>query len=156
MIGKRSLGVAVAVLLMMSCAQTDDAAEEQPADTATMSTEAPAAAPAGDPNGTWDMRSVPVGGTDTVPTIYKLQVANGVWTLLFPNREPIVGKVVADADSFIVDAGPYKSVRREGKTVSTHSVYRINGDQMTGTVVATYEGNPEPLHLTSTGTRVQQ
>ena len=153
MIGKRRLGIFVVAFLFTGCAQTDDAAEEQPADSMAM---APAAAIAGDPNGTWDMRSVPVSG-DTTPTIFQLQVANGVWTLMLPGRDPITGTVVADADSFVVDAGPYKSVRREGMTVSTHSVYRISGDQMTGNTVARYQnaGADSVLNLNSTGTRVK-
>ena len=152
--GKRRLGfILLAFLLPVGCTPADDAAEEQPADTVAMSP-APAA---GDPNGTWDMRSTPVSTTDTTPTIYQLQVANGTWTLLFPNREPVVGRVVADGDSFVVDAGPYQSVRREGVTVSTHAVYRISGDQMTGNVVARYQGAgaDSVLNLTTTGTRVR-
>jgi hypothetical protein len=151
--GKRRLGIIAVAILLTSCAPADDAAEEQPADSAAM----PAPVAAADPNGTWDMRSVPVSGTDTMPTIYQIKVENGNWTLMFPNRDPIVGTVVADADSFIVDAGPYKSVRREGMTVSTHSVYRINGDQMTGTATARYQGAgaDSVLQLTTTGTRVR-
>src|SRR5688500_1228824 len=104
MIGRRNLAVAVATLLMISCAQTDDAAEEQPADTATMSAEAAPAAVAGDPSGTWDMRSVPASGTDTTATTYQLKVENGTWTLRFPNREPVVGRVTQNGDSFVMDA----------------------------------------------------
>lgn len=151
--GKRRLGLILLAFLLPACAPADDAAEEQAADTTTMS----AAPAAGDPNGTWDMRSTPTSGTDTTATVYQLQVANGTWTLLFPNREPIVGRVVADGDSFVVDAGPYQSVRRAGMTVSTHSVYRVNGDQISGTAVARYQGAgaDSVLHLTTTGTRVR-
>jgi hypothetical protein len=156
MIGKRNLAVAVATLLMISCAKTDDAAEEQPADTATMGAEATPAAVAGDPTGTWDMRSVPASGTDTTATTYQLKVDNGTWTLQFPNREPIAARVTADGDSFVMDAGPYSSVRRSGKMVSTHGVFRVSGDQMTGETTATYQGAPnDTLHLTTTGTRVK-
>ena len=112
---------------------------------------------AGDPNGTWDMRAVPIGTADTTPTNFQLQVANGTWTLMLPNREPIVAQVVTDADSFVVDAGPYQSVRRQGVTVSTHSVYRVNGDQMSGTTVARYQnaGPDSVLSLNASGTRVR-
>lgn len=149
--GKRRLGLVVVAILLSSCARADDTAD-QPADTLAGT---PAAA--GDPNGTWNMRAQPVSGSDTTSTIFQMQVANGQWTLLLPNRDPIPGTVVADADSFIVDAGPYQSVRRQGQTVTTHAVYRITGDQLTGTTVARYQGAgaDSVLHLNVTGTRVR-
>ena len=152
MSGKRRLGLVVAAFLAAGCTPADDTAEELPVDTAAAAT-APAAA---DANGTWDMRAVPVSG-DTTPTLFQLQVADGVWTLMLPNREPLVAQVVADADSFIVDAGPYQSVRRQGVTVSTHSVYRVSGDQMAGSTVARYQnaGADSVLELRMTGTRVR-
>jgi hypothetical protein len=150
--GKRRLGLAVAAFLVTSCTPADDTADELPADTA-----AAAVAPAAGADGTWDMRAVPVSGRDTTPTLFQLQVAGGTWTLMLPNREPIVAQVVADADSFIVDAGPYQSVRRQGVTVSTHSVYRVNGDQMTGSTIARYQnaGADSVLQLNTMGTRVR-
>ena len=150
--GRRRVGLVFVALLFASCAPADDAAEEQPADTAAMT--APAAV---DANGTWDMRSVPVSGPDTTPTIFQVQVANGNWTLLLPNRDPIPATVVMDGDSIIVDAGPYESVRRAGTTVTTHSVYRVMGDQMTGNTIARYQtsGADSVLQLRSSGTRVR-
>lgn len=152
MSGKRRLGLVVAAFLAAGCTPADDTTEELPVDTAAAAT-APAAA---DANGTWDMRAVPVSG-DTTPTLFQLQVADGVWTLMLPNREPLVAQVVADADSFMVDAGPYQSVRREGVMVSTHSVYRVSGDQMAGSTVARYQnaGADSVLELRTTGTRVR-
>jgi len=41
-------------------------------------------------------------------------------------------------DSVIVEAGPFASVLREGETVSTHSVYRLRGDRLEGTIHASY------------------
>ena len=149
---KRRFGLTVLALLLSSCAVADDAADEQPADTA-----AATSASAVDATGTWNMRAVPTSGSDTTSTIFQIEVANGVWTLKLPNREPIVANVTADADSFIVEAGPYESVRRAGVTVSTRSVYRINGDQVTGNTVATYQegATTSELPLTVTGTRVR-
>ena len=143
----------VAALFLCSCGgAADDAAEEQLADTAAMFT--PGAA---DASGTWNMRSVPESGGDTTSTIYQFQVSNGSWTLLFPNREPIAASAVADGDSIILDAGPYESVRRAGTMVTTHSVVRITGDQITGTTVARYQtsGADSVLRLNVQGTRAQ-
>lgn len=149
--GKRRLGLVVVAIVLSSCAQAEDDAADQPADTTA------AAATAGDPNGTWNMRAVPTSGSDTASTIFQVEVANGNWTLKLPDREPIAVTAVTDADSFIVDAGPYQSVRRQGLTVSTHSVYRINGDQITGNTTAHYRsaGADSVLQLNVTGTRVR-
>jgi len=147
--------VFAATLLIASCGgASDDAAQEQPADSAAMA----APAPANDLSGTWDMRATPAEGTDTTSTLFQLQIAGDSWTMLLPNRDPIPARVTTEGDSFIVDAGPYESVRRPGTQVTTHSVYRVSGDQMTGTTVATYSesgGKQTVLNLNSSGTRVK-
>ena len=151
MTGRSRAGfVFAAALLLASCAPADDAAEEQPADSAAMP------APAADASGTWDMRAVPETG-DTTPVNFQLQVAGGTYTLLLPNRDPITARVTTEGDSILVDAGPYESVIRPGTQVSTHSVYRINGDQMDGYTIATYQtgGADSVLRLRSSGTRVK-
>jgi hypothetical protein len=153
MMGKRSMGlIAVAAILLIGCAPSDEAAEEQPADTAAAAT-----ASAANADGTWDMRSVPVSGSDTTPTLFQMQVNGNNWTLMLPNRDPITANAVMEGDSITVVAGPYNSVRREGVQVTTHSVYRVNGDQMTGTTTARYQGAgaDSVLMLNSTGTRVR-
>lgn len=149
---RTKVGLGLVVLLLSSCAPAaDDAADEQPADTAAMA--APATA---DATGTWNMRAVPVSG-DTTPTVFQIQVTDGTWTLLLPDRDPIAATAVMDGDSIIVDAGPYNSVRRPGTTVSTHSVYRLMGDQLTGTTTAHYQtaGADSVLELRSEGTRAR-
>ena len=148
----RKVGLVLVALLVSSCAEKTDEAAEQPADTAA----AMPAAQVADANGTWDMRSVPISG-DTTPTIFQVKVENGTWTLLLPNRDPITATVMTDGDSIMVDAGPYESVRRKGVMVTTHTVYRISGDQMSGMTVARYQnaGADSVLQLTSTGTRVR-
>ena len=145
--------VAVTALFVASCAETsENAAEEQPADTAAMA--APAASLA-DYAGTWNMRSAPESGADTTSTIYQLQVSGDQWTILLPDRDPIVATTMVSGDSIIVDAGPYESVRRKGLMVTTHGVFRVSGDQLTGTTVAHYQttGTDSVLTLRTTGTR---
>jgi hypothetical protein len=114
-------------------------------------------APAADVNGTWDMRAVPTSGSDTTSTLYQVQAADGNWTLMLPGRDPMTVQAVTDGDSIMVNNGPYESVRRAGVMVTTSSVFRVSGDQMTGNTVARYQGAgaDSVLHLTVTGTRVR-
>jgi hypothetical protein len=105
--------------------------------------------------GTWDMRSVPVSGGDTTATIYQIQVAADGMTLMLAERDPLVGAVTTSGDSIVADFGPYESVRRAGLMVTTHTVYRLAGDRLTGTVVAHYATSEADsvLVLNSEGTR---
>jgi hypothetical protein len=139
-------------LLMVGCQSepAEEATEELPADTV-------AAAPTislADVAGTWDMRSVPVSG-DTTATVYQSVVTADGWTMMLPDRDPIEGVATTSGDSIIVDAGPYESVRRDGLMVTTHAVYRLEGDRLVGTVVAHYETSDADsvLTLTTEGTR---
>jgi hypothetical protein len=140
-------------LLIVGCQSepAEEATEELSADTV-------AAAPTislADLAGTWDMRSVPVSGEDTTPTVYQSIVTADGWTLMLPDRDPIEGVVTVSGDSIIMDAGPYESVRRDGLMVTTHAVYRLEGDRLVGTVVAYYEtlDADSVLSLTTEGTR---
>jgi hypothetical protein len=140
-------------LLLGGCANepAEEATEELPADTV-------AAVPTitlADVAGTWDMRSVPVSGEDTTATVYQSIVTADGWTLMLPDRDPIEGIVTTSGDSIMVDAGPFESVRRDGATVTTHAVYRLEGDRLVGTTYAHYETS-EPdsvLELATEGTR---
>jgi hypothetical protein len=150
--GKRRTGFILAAAILAACTPADDTAEEMPADTAAAMT-----APAADVNGTWDMRAVPTSGSDTTSTLYQVQAADGNWTLMLPGRDPMTVQAVTDGDSIMVNNGPYESVRRAGVMVTTSSVFRVSGDQMTGNTVARYQGAgaDSVLHLTVTGTRVR-
>jgi hypothetical protein len=140
-------------LLLGGCANepAEEATEELPADTV-------AAVPTitlADVAGTWDMRSVPVSGEDTTATVYQSIVTADGWTLMLPDRDPIEGIVTTSGDSIMVDAGPFESVRRDGAMVTTHAVYRLEGDRLVGTTYAHYETS-EPdsvLELATEGTR---
>ncbi len=141
-------------LFLVDCESepAEEPTDELPADTV-------AAAPTislAEVAGTWDMRSVPVSG-DTTATLSQVVVTADGWTLLLPDRDPIEGAVTTSGDSILVDAGPYESVRRDGLMVTTHAVYRLEGDRLVGTVVAHY-ATTEPdsvLELRSEGTRAQ-
>jgi hypothetical protein len=80
------------------------------------------------------------------------------WTIIFPNRAPIAVRVVAMAgDSVVTEAGPYESVLRPGVQVSTHAVFRLQGDTLVGSTLARYatKGADSVLAIASKGTRMQ-
>lgn len=139
-------------LLLLGCESepSEDPMDELPADTV-------AAAPTislADIAGTWNMRAVPESG-DTTATISQAQITADTWTLFLQDRDPIEGVVTTSGDSIIVDAGPYESVRRAGLMVTTHGVYRLEGDRLMGTTVAHYVTSDADsvLRLTVEGTR---
>lgn len=140
-------------LFVLACEResAEEATEEQAADTVAGT----ATISLADVAGTWDMRSVPETGPDTTATLAQIQVTADGWTLLLTDRDPVEAAATPSADSIIVEAGPYESVRRPGTMVRTHSVYRLEGDRLMGTIVAHYETSDTDsvLRLYSEGTR---
>lgn len=135
------MGFGVACVLMTACAR--EAGEVD--DTAVME-DTLAAAPEpleislADVAGTWVMDAESETG-QAVPQ-YEMVVTTDPsgWEMRFPDREPIPVRVVEVAgDSIVTDAGPYASVLRPGVQVTTHGVYRLEGDRLIGTVVARYQ-----------------
>lgn len=65
------------------------------------------------------------------------------------NRSP------EDADSVIIDAGPYASTARKGATVTSHSVSRLRDGRLVGTMTAHYtvEATESLVHIRLEGTR---
>lgn len=149
-----SLALAIGVFLVdCESEPAEEPTDELPADTV-------AAAPTislADIAGTWDMRSVPIGGEDTTATVYQSVVTADGWTLMLPGREPLEGAVTTSGDSVVVDAGPFESVRRDGVMVTTRTVYRLEGDRLVGTTVARYatSGPDSVLELATEATRAQ-
>lgn len=142
-------------LLVVGCQSepAEEATDELPADTVAAAPE-PTISLA-DIAGTWDMRAVPVSGEDTTATVSQAIVTADGWTLMLPDRDPIEGIVTASGDSIMVDAGPFESVRRGGAMVTTHAVYRLEGDRLVGTTYAHYETSDADsiLELATEGTR---
>jgi hypothetical protein len=148
------LALALTSMVLLGCAQEAAETDEMAADTAAME-ETAAAISLSDVAGTWDMRAVPVTGDDTTPTIYQVEATADGWTILLPDREPMVAQTTISGDSIMVDAGPYESVRRAGVQVTTHGVFRLDGDRLVGTTMAHYTtGDADSvLQLTVEGTR---
>ncbi|HUG26960.1 MAG TPA: hypothetical protein VMK53_01585 [Gemmatimonadales bacterium] len=114
-------------------------AEEQP------SQDQPAAAGTdwlADLAGTWTVTAL-AESSDSVLITYELnatQTSVG-WTSTLPGREPTPVRVLlVDADSVVAEAGPFESALRPGVAVTTRSVARLQGDMLTGTIIARYTG----------------
>ena len=154
---RKTLGlslVLVSGLILSGCESepAEDATLELPADTM-------AAAPTislDDIAGTWDMLAVPVNGDTTATNFQMIATTEGV-TMVFAGIDPVESEATVTGDSIVVEAGPYESVRREGLMVTTHAVYRLEGDRLVGTAIARYETTEADsvLHFTSEGTRAQ-
>lgn len=124
--------------LLLSC---EPAAEEEvPAEERAMEEEGEAALSAADLAGTWTVTAFGEAGDSLVT--YELRATGdpSAWTIVFPERDPVPVRVVAiEGDSVVTEAGPYQSVLREGVSVTTHQVARLEGDRLVGTFVARYE-----------------
>jgi hypothetical protein len=164
----RSTSIAIslcAAAVLAGCAKKDEAAVDTSsmAASTTTTTTTPPAAPApvnlADVAGKWNVRAVPTSGPDTSATTYVLTATANTsgWTITFPGRKPMAVKVRTDADSIMIDAGPYPSVRRKGVTVSTNAVARLQGGSLVGTSTAHFRVKTADsvMTLTSTGTRAQ-
>ena len=64
-------------------------------------------------------------------------------------------QITVSGDSVITETGPHASVRRKGVQVSTHAVFRKEGDKLVGTTTAHYKtkGADSVLVLRTEGTR---
>ena len=143
---------AFAALLLLGCAQegTEEATDE------VADTTAVAGISLANLAGTWNMSTTSTDPGDTVVTTYQLVIDESGWTMLLPDRDPIQATVVIEGDNVIADAGPFESVRRApGTMVTTHSVYRMEGDRLVGTITAHYQtGDADSvLTLNTEGTR---
>lgn len=152
------LGLALGCVLWTACAR-EEAVEDE--DTAVMEdTMAAAPEPAGislaDVAGTWIVNATSETG-QAVPQYELVATADrSGWEIRFPDRDPIALTVVEVArDSIVTEAGPYESVLRPGVQVSTHAVYRLEGDRLVGTTVAHYQTTDPDSVITvrSEGTR---
>ena len=156
-------GLLCCLVVATACAKADKRGEAE-STAAIASPSTPAATPAapaalkfGDVAGNWSMRSVPESG-DTTATTYVLTATNDSsgWKLAFPKGPTVAARVSAAGDSIVADAGPYASVRRKGVQVTTHSVFRRQGDRLVGTTVAHYKtSRPDSvLNLRTEGARL--
>lgn len=133
---KRTLAVVCAVLC--ACAEGAEEGTTMEEDTLAMEPAAETIALA-DVAGTWNLQVTTERG-DSVPGLQLLATADpSGWAMLSPDRDPIPVTVHAAGDSIVGDAGPYASLIRDDVQVSTHVVYRLDGDRLTGAGIARYQ-----------------
>jgi hypothetical protein len=157
-----SIALCLCAAVLAGCAKKDEAAVDTSsmmASSTTTTTTAPTPVNLADVAGKWNMRAVPTSGTDTSATTYVLTATANTsgWNIKFPGRAAIPVTVATDADSIMIDAGPYASVRRKGVQVTTHTVTRVQGGTLVGATTAHYNVKTADsvLTLTNTGTRAQ-
>ena len=148
--------VSLCLLLVFACAP----AEERPED-ANQAVMTAAPVTLADFAGSWRVEAMPMD-QDTVLVTYQMTALpeREGWTVTFPDREPLPARVVAlDADSLVLEMGPYASALREGATVtSVRSVLRLDGAMLLGTFTARYDTDAADsvLHGRHHGMRTDQ
>lgn len=140
---------AVAAVALMACAQEAEEATEEAADTTAV-----AGISLANLAGTWNIRTTPLDSDSTLVE-GQITIDDAGWTLHLPDRDPIPNTVTVEGDSVITDSEPFESVLRPGTTVTTHAVYRVEGDRLVGVLTAHYvtSGADSVAQLRIEGTR---
>lgn len=147
--------LATACVVFLACADGAEEGTMIEEDTLAMEEPATETIALADVAGTWNLAVTTEQG-DSVPGLQLVASADPAgWSLVYPGRDPIPVTVQASGDSIVTDAGPYASLIREGVQVSTHTVYRLEGDRLTGSGIARYETaeSDSVVSLTIEGTR---
>jgi len=121
--------------LVLACSKKD----APPADTMAVAEEG-APAPM-NVAGKWSFNVMPEA-SDSVLLTYTLDATNETtgWKISLPGRDPMDLRVThMDADSIVVENGPYPSVLRKDVMVSTHTNMRIDGNKAVGQTTARYD-----------------
>lgn len=110
-----------------------------------------------DLGGNWKMTATNAANDSTLVTYQMTATADTTgWSILYPNHAtPIALHVRIDADSVIMDAGPYASTARTGATVTIHGVVHVRDRKLVGTESAYYKVNTTEsvVHIKLEGTR---
>jgi len=107
--------------------------------------------------GTWTMTATNAANDSTLVTYEMTATADTTgWSILYPGHAaPIALHVSIDADSVIMDAGPYASTVRTGATVTIHGVVHLRDGKLVGTESAYYkvDTTESVVHIKLDGTR---
>jgi hypothetical protein len=137
----RRLALLCCVAAIAACAKTEKPADTTAAAATTPPPPPPAPAPIAlaDVAGKWNVKSMNAAN-DSVLIEYVLDAKADTtgWTMTFPKGKPIPMHVRPDADSIIIDAGPYPSALRKGVNVTIHGSSRLKDGKLVGTSVAHY------------------
>lgn len=132
---------------------------EQTASDTTDTLAAPAPASLSDYAGTWQGPVTAADGGDAVANLELTAAADPAnWSMTVVNATDASRTTTApvraslSGDTLILESGPFASVLREGAQVSTHSIYRLEGGRLVGTVHVTY-ANGDTVMLRSEATR---
>jgi len=107
--------------------------------------------------GKWTMTATNAANDSVLVTYEMTATADTTgWSILYPNHPtPIALRVRIDADSVIMDAGPYASTARTGATVTIHGVVHLHGTKLVGTESAYYkvDSTESVVHIKLEGTK---
>ena len=139
---RRSL-LACFAILAVGCGAAEEPAQDQNEPAAA------AASPLADFAGGWTITAL-AESSDSVLITYELDATDtqAGWTSTLPDRDPMPVRVVlVDGDSVVTEAGPFESALRPGVMVTTRTVARVDGDVLTGTILATYSSDEADSEL---------
>lgn len=132
----RTSSALVMILLLAACG--GESSDAPPADAETAVEAMPSLEETlASMSGVWNLMAEIEGTED--PIAVRIDAGtDGVWTMTLPDREPMVVDVTMQGDSLVMEVPDYESVIRDGVTVSTRTAAVVDGDQMMGTITATY------------------
>ena len=133
----RTLALLCCVAVLAGCTRAEDrsAGAETGSDTLAAAGAVPEAGTVSlsDFAGTWKLRSTDAAGNKPIETELHAKADTSGWTLVGPDKKSYPVRVVAVAgDSVVAESGPRPSFRIKGAQVTTHSVYRLQGDKLVG------------------------
>ena len=151
----RTAQALVVLALLSACSGTkDDATDSAAADTTAAATAA-AAPTLADFAGTWQTTSTLDGAANPVPATITGSADGSTWSLSLEGRPNIPLQASISGDSLVTQSAEYESVLRKGVMVTVRTATVMNGNSMTGNMVATYKTatGTEVVNGTITGTR---
>jgi hypothetical protein len=154
----RLTAVAIATMLLVSCAKKADDNAGTVADTSAQMAAAAKPLTLGDVAGTWKVE-VSLAHNDSIVNAHTLWATADTtgWKMLFDGRsDTIPVRVLGIAgDSVMTVFGPYSSALRKDVKVVTNHNFHVQGNSLTGNLVAHYSVTTADsvVQLRSRGTR---
>lgn len=138
----RILSTLLVVTLVAACGGEADEAPAEESAAPTMEAEGPSMA---DLAGTWNAMAMLDGVEE--PVASEIVVAeNGTWIMTLTDRDPMMMDMSMSGDSTVLTSPEYESVIREGVMVTVRTALVFDGDNMMGTLQATYR-TPEGTEI---------